>query len=219
MFKELRCNLAKRMAFDALAKSKFLKAAKHFTKLLNLDPECQGVRYDLGLALLSAKKYDEALAAFNEEERLYGGTYLLYSGMAEAAYRKGSMELAKMLYEKTLGMENQLPVKLQKLHKIRAAICSDDERYAAALTAFSLLEEGESKKVEKRFQESEAAYNKALELDETCYLAYERLGDLRLARKDYAGAVDYFKQADNMIDCRFLQKKLVAVNKKIKEGN
>ena len=207
------------MAFNALAKSKFLKAAKHFTKLLDLDPERQGVRYDLGLSLLSAKKYDEALAAFNEEERLYGGTYLLYSGMAEAAYRKGSRELAKMLYEKTLGMENQLPVKRQKLHKVRVAICEDDKRYADALVAFSLLEEGDAKKLEKRFQESEAAYNKALELDDTCYQAYERLGSLCLARKDYSGAVANFKQADNMIDCRFLQKKLAAANKRIKEEN
>ncbi len=56
MFKEFRCNLAERRAFNAMADSKFLKAVKYFTKLLDLDPERQGVRYDLGLALLSGKK-------------------------------------------------------------------------------------------------------------------------------------------------------------------
>lgn len=217
MFKEFRCNLAERLAFNALAKAKFLKAVKHFTKLLDLDPERQGVRYDLGLALLYAEKYDEALGAFNEEERLYGGTYLLYSGMAEAAYRKGSRELAKMLYEKTLGMENQLPVKQQKLHKIRAAICSEEQRYADALAAFSLLEEGDLKKQEKLFEEAEAAYNKAFELDETCYPAIERLGALRMTQKNYKDAVAFYQQADGMIDCNLLQIKLAAATKKIKE--
>lgn len=217
MFKELRCSLAERRAFCALAKSKFLKAAKHFQKLLDLDPERQGVRYDLGLALLFSKKYDEALAAFNEEERLFGGTYLLYSGMAETAYRKGSRELAKMLYEKTLGMENQLPVKRQKLHKIRAEICREEGRYGQALAAFELMYEGDVKKQERRFEEAETAYNNALKLDETCYPAVERLGDLRAAQKNFEGAVDFYKQADNMIDNELLQRKLAAANKKIKE--
>ncbi len=164
-----------------------------------------------------AKKYEDALTAFNEEERLYGGTYLLYSGMAEAAYRKGSRELAQMLYEKTLGMENQLPVKRQKLHKIRAAICSDEARYAKALSAYPLLDEGDAKKQDKRYEEAEYAYNKALELDETCYSALERLGALQMSRGDVKGAVEFYKRADQMVDSKFLQKKLAAANKKIKE--
>jgi Flp pilus assembly protein TadD len=52
----------------------------------------------------------------------------------------------------------------------------------------------------KVYGDAEKLFRKACRLDPTCFQAWNNIGAIRLAQKDYPGAREYFLQADALVD-------------------
>jgi rhomboid protease GluP len=69
-------------------------AIEEYKTVLNLDPQARDVHYRMGVSQLRLKQYDEAIAAFLQEQQ-HGDNYRLETALAEAYQAKGLTQQAQ----------------------------------------------------------------------------------------------------------------------------
>ena len=85
---------------------------------------------------------------------------------------------------------------------------NDGERFEQALAAQALADRGDELMEKKEFAVAKALFSETCGLDATQFQALNNLGAIRLARKDYAGALEAFRQADRLVDLPRIKKNL-----------
>ncbi|BCR04902.1 hypothetical protein DESUT3_19710 [Desulfuromonas versatilis] len=211
IFGKLRIKLLERSAFNAFALSQFDKAAAAFEKLIALAPGRRGGRFNLGLALLAGNQWDAALGYFRQEADLFGETFPLVKAMAEAAYLKGERAAAREHYERALGQADSPSER--NFCSLRLAICGSPERFAQARHARGLIDQGDAHMLRREYDAAEELFREATRLDPTSFQAMNNLGAIRLAKKDYASAQEYFQMADKIAELPMVKKNLAYLAK------
>jgi hypothetical protein len=195
--RRLRLGLLERTALNQFAQSRFDGAIRQFERLLALDPERRGARFNVGMALLSLGRPEEALRWFEDEAARFGDSLPLRMAQAEAAWRGGDRQRARAGYAAVLKLKP--PDENRALAQLRLALCDDADRFREAMMAQPLVVQADGLLAEKRHAEAEELYARACALDESCYQAFNNLGALRLDRKDFAGARDALAAADRLV--------------------
>lgn len=206
MIRMVQIKFWERLALNAFALSKFAKAQGAFEKVLALDPDRRGVRFNLGLTLLSSKRYAEAARHFQEEKFRHGDSLPLNQALGEAAYRMGNRVGAREHYRRAV--DSSPSPKGKAFCARRALICGDEKSFSQAEKAQSLLDQADEMMLQGNFDGAEALFEEACRLDETSFQAMNNIGAIRLAKKDYAGARDYFLKADTLVDLPMVKKNL-----------
>ena len=83
------------------------------------------------------------------------------------------------------------------------------------MQAYDVLDQADAMLLEKRNSEAEAFFREACKLDPTCYQAMNNIGAILISRRDYAGARDYFLQADELVDLPMIQNNLKILARQI----
>ena len=198
MIQTLRIKFWERLALNAFATSRFDKARQAFEKILHLDPERQGVRYNLGLVQLSAKNFTAARDLFLEEQARHGDSLNVKKALAETAYRIGDRMTAQANYTAVAAMSHSQ--KEKAFCKQRAALCRDPESFSRTTTAHELLDQADGLLHKKDYDQAEKLFREACHQDPTCFQAFNNIGAIRLAQKDYPTARDFFLKADALVD-------------------
>jgi len=186
------------MALNAFATSRFDKAQWAFAKILELDPDRPGVRFNLGLAKVTAKKFAEARQCFQEELARHGDSQPLQKALAETAYRMGDRAAAREHYRNAAATSQS--TKERNFCARRADLCEDLDAFAQAIKAHGLLDQADELLQNKNYERAEKLFRQACRLDPTCFQALNNIGAIRLAQKDFPGARDHFLRADALVD-------------------
>ena len=206
MFRRLQIRFWQRRALNAFATADFARARQAFERLLALAPRQRGHRFNLGLVLLAEKDFAAARASFLEEQQLHGDSLPLAKALAETAYRTADRQQARTHYARCLGFE---PTgKERAFCAQRLAICNDGQRFERAMAAQTLADRGDEMMGKKEFAAAAALFSESCSLDATHFQALNNLGAIRLAQKDYAGALESFRQADQLVDLPQIKKNL-----------
>ncbi len=206
MFQALRIKYWERIAFNAFTLAKFEKARQAFARLLELAPRRRGLRFNLGLALLAMKRYEEAWRCFLDEKAACGDSLPLDKALAETAYRMGDRAAARQYYSRALG--KQPSAKEQAFCSLRVGICADADLFAQAMKAQAILDRADDIMQLSGFESAEPLLQEVCRLDQTSFQAMNNIGAIRLAKKDYAGALDFFRRAEKLVDLPMIQKNL-----------
>lgn len=76
------------------------------------------------------------------------------------------------------------------------------------MAAQALADWGDERMEKKEFAVAEALFSETCDRDATQFQTLNNLGAIRLARKDYAGALEAFRQADRLVDLPPIKKNL-----------
>ena len=169
------------LALVKYSSHEFAAARDYAKQLIELEPN-KGYPFQiLGDALLELGQYEEAEAAFREMESLGGIQVITQSAMKQRLARladlKGDRNDAKKHYSTALKLAQSMPLPPPET----VAFC----QWQLGETAFA---EGEYETAEKYYKDSLAAFP-----DYTNALA--SMGQIRAARGDVPGAIDFYERA------------------------
>lgn len=198
MIKKLYTKYHERMAFNAFVSSRFEVAVKHFQRLRELAPQQKGLSFNLGMALLSLGRSDEALTNFDLEYKRHGNSHPLTAAMAEAYYRTGHRGKALKFFKEA--QQAETVEKMQDFYRQRWAICKQRESYEQARQAQTLIQQADVHLHSRAFPEAEELYWKATRLDPTAFQALNNLGALYLSQEKIPQAHHAFEAADHLVD-------------------
>jgi tetratricopeptide (TPR) repeat protein len=71
------------------AEENYSAAIQEYSNALQLDPDSEGVYYEMGNSYLNLKKYDDAIAVFLKERQKNGDDQYIEAGLAYAYKAKG----------------------------------------------------------------------------------------------------------------------------------
>src|ERR1700733_111536 len=80
-------------------------ATEEYKTALKLDPQASDVHYRMGVSLAQLKQYDEAIAAFLQEQQ-HGDNYVLETALADAYQAKGLTQPAQEARNKAAQLKN-----------------------------------------------------------------------------------------------------------------
>ncbi len=75
-------------------------AIQEYGAAIRLDPESEGVYYEMGNSYAKLKKYDDAIAAFLKEQQQNGDDQYIESGLADSYQAKGMTPKAQAAHRK-----------------------------------------------------------------------------------------------------------------------
>ena len=84
-------------------------AIREYETTLQLEPQSEGVYYDIGQCDNRLKKYDEAIEAFTKEQKLNGDDQYIEGGLAEAYKFKGDADKAQDAQRKADALAKAAP--------------------------------------------------------------------------------------------------------------
>ena len=154
--------------------------------------------YERGLALLDARDYAGAIAAFDSAIKLgLGDLAAVHVGRGEALTRLGKYEAAEQSIHRALHAQPYMPAAFLARGVLRRMQNQRDNAIADLTTAIHIepdLDEAWFARAQcfeetRRFSEAEADYTRALELNPGLLAAWEARGRLRARRLDFDGAV------------------------------
>jgi len=198
MFNRLQLALWKRRALNAFVTGNHEAALRSFTRIKARWPQLPGMDYNLGLTALALKRYDEAeqhlLAACERT-----ADYAPLRALADLYYLAGRSADARSAYAVANG---EAPDARQRaVIERRMEVCEDSARHAAVLEGWKLLEEGVNSERAGNAAAAAAAYERALALDDTNFIAANNLGGYCMnVLRDYPRALEYFRRADALAE-------------------
>jgi membrane associated rhomboid family serine protease/Tfp pilus assembly protein PilF len=77
------------------AEQNHLAAIDEFSTVLRIEPDSEGVYYQMGKSYLKLEKYDDAITAFQKEQQQNGDDHDIEAGLADAYRAKGMTEKAQ----------------------------------------------------------------------------------------------------------------------------
>jgi tetratricopeptide (TPR) repeat protein len=184
----------KRLALNSFVSGNFKKAEKYFFKIIEYDPESDKMKYNLGLAQLAQKKYQQAEENFKYVIVQYGENYENLKTLGDFYYIWGKPGLAEKYYLKALNL-CQNPKDKNLLLK-RKKKCQSKGQFNKVLDAHQNFELGTQLLKKKEYELSLEAFERVVKCDETNFHALNNLGVIYLnEKKDPEKALVFFEQA------------------------
>ncbi len=208
--------LYSRFAFRSFSAAHYDKAEYWFEKIAAESSEVPGLRHNLGLVKIALGKYGEAQKLLERDLERYGESYPRLRSLADAHFLAGNGSEAGSFYRKALDTGDSGGD--ETLIRKRMAICSDEERYAAALRAMSVFQEGADALGDGNYDQAERLFRESIELDPSQYMARNNLGLILLNQRNNPGdAARQFASALEDIRLPFIEKNLASAEKAIRE--
>lgn len=148
---------------------RFDEAIAYYRRALEIDPQFDDARSNLGNALVAQGKIEEAFAQYREALRLNPNSLIAHHNFALTLARQGRIDEAIEHYRKALEIEPRF----LEGHNNLGLLLATKGQYAEAIDH----------------------YRKALEIDSEFPLAHVNLGDVLIAEGHRQEAIEHFKKA------------------------
>jgi len=180
---------------------RYTEASAAFAAAAKLEPENIEGAEGWGRSAYAAGQYEEALEPLRRWTAGAPTNAEAYRLLGETCSRLQLYEEAAQAFSRAVELE-PLPADYRALGDSYRAL-GDQESAAAAYQRWTELEPGNAEAYRvlgmtlnrlSRYDEAEAAFSRSLEL-EASPAAYQGLGDIAYAQKDYEGALSYYQKA------------------------
>lgn len=177
-----------------LSRNNYKKAAGFLRKVYEREPHSQGSAYNLAVALMGLKQFDQAEPLLIQELEQFGEDFPRLRGLGDLYYLWGQPQDAKTWYQRTLEICDSEPEK--RLLKKRMEICSSKEAFDDTRKSINEFDTGNSLVEAHQYGKAVEAFKRAAEYDETNFLAWNNIGTLcYLKLNDPKRAMESFKKA------------------------
>lgn len=196
-------NTYERVAFQSYTISKFAKADRFFRKILAIDPERDGINYNLGMVNFAMGNYDEALKYVLIERKHAGDRYEITRALSDIYWHLKDRENAYKYFK--LSKEKALSDIDKNLMEKKMGICASDRSFVEALSAAKIFEEADKLMSEKKYDKAEELYLQGVEKDPSNFLAYNNLGVIAMnVRMNYPNAEKYLNAAYDLCNLKMV---------------
>ncbi|MGD9807546.1 MAG: tetratricopeptide repeat protein [Deferribacterales bacterium] len=193
-----------RVAFQSYTLAKFAKADRYFRKIIALDPNRDGINYNLGMVNFAMENYPEALKYVLKERQNAGDRYEITRALSDIYWHMKDRENAYKYFK--LSKEKALSDIDKNLMERKMGICASDKSYVEALSAAKIFAEADKLMSEKKYDKAEELYMQGVEKDPSNFLAYNNLGVIAMnVRMNYANAEKYFQAAYEICSLKMVE--------------
>jgi len=193
-----------RVAFQSYTLGRFAKADKYFRKIIALDPNRDGINYNLGMVNFAMENYPEALKYVMIEHRHAGDRYEITRALSDIYWHMKDRENAYRYFK--LSKEKALSDIDKNLMERKMGICASDKSFVEALAAAKTFAEADKLMAEKMYDKAEELYLQGVEKDPSNFLAYNNLGVIAMnIRMNYANAEKYFQAAYEICNLKMVE--------------
>lgn len=212
----MRTRLWRQRGLNCLARNQYEQAEQYLRKVYEAEPGVQGSSYNLGVALMGLKRFDESQQFLLGDLEAYGESFVRFRSLGDLHYMWGNPQDAAAWYRKALGYCEQEPE--ERMLKKRIKKCASPESFAHVMKGHEAFDEGNRLIILKRFEEALDQFSLAAEYDSTQYLAMNNIGTLyHMYFKESEKALKMFERAARYSSMPSLIKNMEVVKKALEK--
>ncbi len=201
-----------------LARNQYGQAEQFLRKVYDEEPHVQGNSYNLGVALMGLKRFEEAQELLMNDLQEFGESFDRFRVLGDLYYMWGHPQDAASWYRKALELsENEAE---ERMLKRRIKKCASPESFSSVMKGHEAFDEGNRLIILKQYDDAVDAFSQAIEYDSTQYLAMNNLGALyHMFYKENEKALKVFTKARRYSSMPSLVKNIEVVKKALaKQG-
>ena len=209
---KIKLRILQQLGMKSLAQNKYDKAEQYFRQVYNKVPKMQGSRFNLAVALMGLKRFEEAESLLNDDIAQFGEDFNRVRAVADLYYLAGKAEEARDSYAKLL--EYTDTPQEERLFSERISLCSSPENFQQVVKGNEAFDEGNQLISQNKYEEAVAAFKRAAKHDHTNFNAWNNIGTICFVKLDDPDqALEAYRQAAQYTSMESVTESIEAVKK------